>query len=76
MESLSDLLSVERETSSKIVTIKAQVSSTAYSVVDKKNRQYIVESAIIYLPGTLVVIKNGVIIGKTKSSQNYKEYSL
>lgn len=61
---------------SRIVVVMSQVGNTSYSVVDSQQRQYIVEAADTYLPGQSVVIKNGTIIGKTKSSQTYKEFNV
>ena len=77
MKSLLDLVSTKTdEEVSKIVRIIAQVGNTSYSVVDNRQRQYIAEAADTFLPGQSVVIKKGIIIGRTKSSQTYKEFEV
>ena len=76
MKSLLDLVNVPIEDFSKIVKILEKIGNTSYSVVDNRNRQYIADAAEVYLPGQSVVIKKGIIIGRTKSSQTYKEFNI
>jgi len=77
MKTLLNLVAPKKtEDASKIVTVIEQVGNTSYSVADNQQRQYIAEAADTYLPGQSVVIKNGTIIGKTKSSQTYKEFTV
>ena len=76
MDSITSLITPSSEEISKIVTIVNRVGNTSYSVIDRKSRKYIAEAADIYLPGQSVVIKKGIIIGRTKSSQTYKEFSI
>lgn len=64
------------ESVSKIVTVINKVSNTSYSVSDRKGRKYIAEAAENFLPGQSVVIKGGIIIGRTKSTQTYKEFNI
>jgi hypothetical protein len=61
---------------SKIVTVINKIGNTSYSVIDRKRRKYVADSADDYLPGQSVVIKNGAIMGKIKSTQTYKEFSI
>ena len=67
---------VDNEAVSKIVTIVNKISNTSYSVRDRKGRKYIAEAATTFLPGASVVIKKGIIIGSTKSTQTYKEFNI
>lgn len=60
----------------KIATIIKKVSTTSYSVKDKKGRVYVVNAADSFLVGQSVIIKNGIILGKTKSSQSFKEFNI
>ncbi len=76
MVTLLDLVKPTIEDSPKIVKILEKVGNTSYSVVDRRERQYIADAAESYLPGQSVVIKKGIIIGRTKSSQNYKEFNV
>ena len=76
MDLITSLIRTSEEGVSKIVVIMNQVSNTSYYVKDRKNRKYLAEAADVFLPGQSVVIKNGVIIGRTKSSQTYKEFSI
>ncbi len=73
---ITSLLAKTPEGVSKIVTVLSKVGNTSYSVEDRQKRKYIAEAADTYLPGQSVVIKNGTIIGKTKSIQTYKEFSI
>ncbi|MCP4370030.1 MAG: hypothetical protein GY797_18220 [Deltaproteobacteria bacterium] len=76
MDTIASLLTPSSEESSKIVTVVSQVGNTTYSVIDRKQRKYIAEAADTYLPGQSVVVKKGIIIGKTKSTQTYKEFNI
>ena len=76
MDLITSLLNNTVESTSKIVTVMNKVGNTSYSVVDRKNRYYIVESAESYLNGQSVVIKNGIILGRIKSVQTYKEFNV
>lgn len=76
MDSITSLIQSSGDTTSKLVTIVNKVGNTSYSVIDRKGRKYVAEAADIFLPGQSVVIKNGVIIGRTRSSQSYKEFSI
>ena len=73
MKNLLDLVSSKTEEISKIVKIVKKIGNTSYSVIENNQKQYIVESTDEYLPGQTVVIKRGLILGKTKSTQTYKE---
>ena len=73
MKNLLDLVTSKKEEVSKIVKIVDKIGNTSYSVIGNKRKQYIAESTEEYLPGQTVVIKRGLILGRTKSSQTYKE---
>ena len=76
MSTITSLITPSKEGVSKIVTVLKQVGNTSYSVKDRKDRKYIAEAADTYLPGQSVVVKNGTIIGRTKSLQTYKEFNI
>jgi len=73
MKTILTTLTPKSDDISRIVRIGKKIGNTSYSVIGNRGRQYIAEATESYLPGQAVVIKRGLIIGRTKSSKTYKE---
>lgn len=58
----------------KVYSIRGRIlskeSSSKYTVLDRKNRKYLVESTAEYFVGQTVLIKDGIILKKVKENKN------